>query len=71
MAGRYFTTGGKLYKTSTKEAKRILKSVIVNSQKEEPPDAPRDDDAVAPVLNLDTMTPAEAGAAILAIEMED
>ena len=51
MKGILFTTNGKVYRTTTPEAKRILKAVIKGEDA-----APKTEDELAPVIALDGLT---------------
>ena len=64
MKGILFTTNGKVYRTTTPEAKRILKAVIKGEDA-----APKTEDELAPVIALDGLTKDDATAAFLKIEM--
>jgi hypothetical protein len=64
LKGHFFTANGKVFKTTTPEAKRLLKCSIKGIQP-----IPRDEDELAPVIDLDKIDKDAATAAFLKIEM--
>lgn len=62
--GIHFVVDGKVYRTTTPEAKKILKSVIKGE-----PAILREEDEVAPVIALDGLSKEDATAAFLKIEV--
>ena len=62
MKGYFFTAGGKVFKTTTPEAKRLLKAAIKGIVP-----IPRDEDELAPVIDLDKLDKETAEAALLKI----
>lgn len=64
MKGHFFTANGKVFKTTTPEAKRLLKAAIKGIVP-----IPRDEDELAPVIDLDKLDKEAATEAFLKIEM--
>lgn len=69
MKGHFFSYEGKIYKTTTAEAKKILKAVIQREPDTPLGKVPQDSDEVAPVIDLNILTAEEARDAYLEIEM--
>jgi hypothetical protein len=64
MKGHFFTADGKVFKTTTPEAKRLLKAAIRGVQP-----IPREEDELAPVIDLDKLDKEAATDAFLKIEI--
>ncbi len=64
MKGHFFTANGKVFKTTTPEAKRLLKTAIKGIVP-----IPREEDELAPVIDLGKPDKETATAAFLRIEM--
>jgi len=64
LKGHFFTANGKVFKTTTPEAKRLLKAAIKGIVP-----IPREEDELAPVIDLGKITTETATEAFLRIEM--